>query len=66
MPPEIAAAYVGERTMEAFLRLVGKEYPAPAVDTGTGKGRRRLWRRVDLDRAIGVDVDDGRDPPELE
>lgn len=31
MPPEIAAGYVGERTMDAFLRLVGKEYPLPVV-----------------------------------
>ena len=42
MPPEIAAGYVGERTTEAFLRLVGKEYPHPQVDTGSGKGRLRL------------------------
>jgi hypothetical protein len=54
MPPEIAAGYVGERTAEAFLRLVGKEYPLPAIDKGTGKGRRRLWLKDDLDRALGI------------
>lgn len=55
MPPEIAAGYVGERSANAFLRLVGKEYPLPAVDKGTGKGRRRLWLKEDLDRALGID-----------
>lgn len=65
MPPEIAAGYVGERSADAFLRLVGKEYPPPAVDRGTGKGRRRLWLKVDLDRHLGI-ADDGRDPPAAE
>ncbi len=54
MPPEIAAGYVGERTADAFLRLVGKEYPLPAIDKGIGKGRRRLWLKEDLDRALGI------------
>lgn len=54
MPPEIAAGYVGERSAEAFLRLVGKEYPLPAIDRGIGKGRRRLWLKEDLDRALGI------------
>lgn len=54
MPPEIAAGYVGERSAETFLRLVGKEYPLPTVDKGTGKGRRRLWLKEDLDRALGI------------
>jgi hypothetical protein len=63
MPPEIAAGYVGERTMEAFLRLVGpgKEYPLPVVDEGSGKGRRRLWLKTDLDKAIGI-ANGGEDP----
>jgi len=58
MTPEIAAGYVGERSAEVFLRLVGKEYPHPVIDTGSGKGRRLLWLKTDLDRAIGVS-----DPP---
>lgn len=63
MPPEIAAAYVGERTMEAFLRLVGREYPLPSVDAGSGRGRRRLWLKTDLDKAIGIVSDDGDPDP---
>lgn len=66
MPPEIAAGYVGERTVEAFLRLVGQSYPAPVVDEGSGKGRRRLWLRTDLDRAIGLDADNDAVPPVAE
>ena len=66
MPPEIAAGYVGERTADAFLRLVGKEYPSPAVDIGVGKGRRRLWLKRDLDRHLGLSDDSGVDPPEVE
>lgn len=63
MPPEIAAAYVGERTAESFLSRVGREYPAPVVDEGTGKGRRRLWLKRDLDRAIGLEGGAEIDPP---
>lgn len=48
MPEELAAGYVGERTIEAFLKRVGKEYPHPRVK----EGRRRLWLIDDLDRAI--------------
>jgi hypothetical protein len=66
MPPEIAAGYVGERSADAFLRLVGKEYPSPAVDTGFGKGRRRLWLKTDLDRCLGLIADNDVDPPEVE
>jgi len=62
MSPELAAGYVGERTAEAFLRRVGTEYPQPVVDEGSGKGRRRLWLKQDLDRKLGI-LDDGRDPP---
>lgn len=61
MPPEIAAGYVGERSADAFLRLVGKEYPYPVVDEGTGKGRRRLWLKADLDRHLGI-TSAGGDP----
>lgn len=63
MPPEIAAGYVGERTMEAFLKLVGTDYPAPAVDHGIGKGRKRLWLKTDLDKAIGIESGDGDPEP---
>lgn len=63
MQPEVAAAYVGERTAESFLSRVGSEYPPPVVDEGTGKGRRRLWLKRDLDRAIGLASDSEKDPP---
>lgn len=62
MPPEVAAGYVGERTADAFLRLVGKEYPHPVVDEGSGKGRRRLWLKMDLDRSLGIDRHAAGDP----
>jgi hypothetical protein len=48
MSVEIAAAYCGEPTAEAFMSRVGKEYPQPRVS----EGRRRLWLRDDLDQAI--------------
>lgn len=63
MPPEIAAGYVGERTADAFLRQVGKEYPSPVVDTGTGKGRKRLWLKEDLDRHLGISAAVGDPEP---
>ena len=34
--------------MDAFIGRVGKEYPHARVN----EGRRRLWVRDDLDRAI--------------
>jgi hypothetical protein len=48
MNADIAAGYCGEASVEAFLSRVGKEYPQPRVH----EGRRRLWLRDDLDRAI--------------
>ena len=48
MPAAIAAGYCGERTVEAFLKRVGSEYPEPRVH----EGRRKLWLKDDLDRAI--------------
>jgi len=48
MPEELAAGYVGERTIEGFLKRVGREYPQPRVK----EGRRRLWLIDDLDKAI--------------
>jgi len=48
MSAEIAAAYCGEPTVEAFISRVGKEYPQPRVN----EGRRRLWLQDDLDAAI--------------
>ena len=53
MNADLAAGYCGERSVEAFLRRVGKDYPEPRVR----EGRRQLWLRDDLDRAIV--------PPEL-
>lgn len=48
MPATLAAGYVGESSVEGFLRRVGKEYPHPRVK----EGRRQLWLIDDLDRAI--------------
>jgi hypothetical protein len=48
MSAELAAAYCGEHTTEAFIRRVGSEYPKPRVS----EGRRRLWLKDDLDQAI--------------
>ena len=50
MNAALSAGYCGEPSVEAFLERVGKEYPAPRVNDG----RRRLWLRDDLDRAIGA------------
>jgi hypothetical protein len=48
MPADLAAAYCGEITTNAFLSRVGTEYPQPRVN----EGKRRLWLRDDLDQAI--------------
>jgi hypothetical protein len=48
MCAEMAAAYCGELTVEAFLKRVGTEYPHPRVSDG----RRKLWLKDDLDQAI--------------
>src|SRR5262249_9549153 len=48
MRAELAAGYCGEASVEAFIARVGKEYPHPRVH----EGRRRLWLRDDLDKAI--------------
>ena len=45
---ELAAAYCGESTVDAFIKRVGREYPLPRVCDG----RRRLWLKDDLDAAI--------------
>jgi hypothetical protein len=52
MPAAIAAGYCGEPTVEAFLKRVGSEYPQPRIK----EGRRKLWLRDDLDRAIAPDI----------
>jgi hypothetical protein len=52
MAADLSAGYVGERTVDAFLKRVGKEYPQPRVC----EGRRRLWLRDDLDAAIASGV----------
>lgn len=52
MPAAVAAGYCGEPTVEAFLKRVGTEYPRPRVK----EGRRQLWLRDDLDRAIAPDI----------
>ena len=51
MSAELAAGYCGESSVEAFLKRVGSEYPEPRVH----EGRRKLWLKDDLDRAIVPD-----------
>ena len=48
MRAETAAAYVDEKSVEAFLRRVPTVYPAPISVPGRGK----LWRRDDLDLIV--------------
>jgi hypothetical protein len=48
MSADLAAGYCGEISVEGFLRRVRSEYPQARVH----EGRRRLWLRDDLDRAI--------------
>lgn len=50
MPVELAAGYCGERSVESFLRRVGTDYPRHCVKVG----RRQLWLKDDLDRAIAA------------
>ena len=52
MPADLAAGYVGETSVEGFLRRVGKDYPQPRVK----EGRRQLWLQDDLDRAIAPEL----------
>jgi hypothetical protein len=48
MGADLAAGYVGELSVEAFLKRVGRDYPKPRI----AEGQRRLWLRDDLDAAI--------------
>ena len=48
MPAKLAAGYCGEKSVEAFMKRVGSEYPKPRINDG----RRKLWLRDDLERAI--------------
>jgi hypothetical protein len=48
MGAALAAGYVGEPSVDAFLKRVGREYPQPRV----AEGRRQLWLRDDLDAVI--------------
>jgi hypothetical protein len=48
MGAELAVAYCGESSVDAFIKRVGSEYPQPRVC----EGRRRLWLKDDLDAAI--------------
>jgi hypothetical protein len=54
---ELAAAYAGEKTVDAFISRVGTIWPKPFIETGTGKGKFRAWRKIDLDKAIGGNVE---------
>jgi hypothetical protein len=57
MTAELAAIYCGEPSASAFLKRVGPEYPQPQVS----EGRRRLWLKDDLDRAILPELAASRD-----
>jgi hypothetical protein len=48
MGAELAAAYCGESSVDAFIKRIGSEYPPPRIC----EGRRRLWLKDDLDAAI--------------
>lgn len=50
MSAAYCAGYCGEPSADAFLSRVGSEYPQPVVNDG----RRKLWLRDDLDRAMGL------------
>lgn len=50
MGAAMAAGYCGETSVDAFEKRIGTEYPAPRINDG----RRRLWLRDDLDRAMGI------------
>ena len=56
---EIAAAYAGEKTVDAFISRVGTVWPRPFIETGSGKGKFRAWRKSDLDRAIDPEAAGG-------
>ncbi|WP_085033952.1 hypothetical protein [Ensifer aridi] len=53
---EYAAAYVGETSVEAFLARVGKVWPLPWRELGSGKGKYRVWRKSDFDRLIDPEL----------
>jgi hypothetical protein len=60
MEAATAAAYMDEKTVERFLRRVGKVYPRPRHISGRG----RVWLRAELDRAMGLNegaVEDAAD-----
>ncbi len=61
MTAAMAAGYVGEERIDAFLSRVGREYPRPRVD----EGKRQLWLKDDLDRAICPDIASPGDAAEV-
>jgi hypothetical protein len=48
MTASVAAAYLDERTVEAFVRRAGKVYPRPHNVIGRGI----VWFKAELDRAM--------------
>jgi hypothetical protein len=48
MSADLSAVYSCEPTTNAFLKRVGAEYPPPRVNDG----KRRLWLKDDLDKAL--------------
>jgi hypothetical protein len=52
----MAAGYVGEKSVERFLAAVDNgEWPKPFKEHGSGKGKTRIWRRLDLNLALGME-----------
>ena len=60
---EYAAAYVGESSVQTFLARVGKMWPAPFIEQGTGKGKYRVWRKRDFDEIIDPESSEGDPEP---
>jgi hypothetical protein len=62
MTTETAAAYMGERSVQAFRRRIGKLYPKPRIVNGRGP----IWLKEDLDGVVLLlrGMDKGREDAE--
>lgn len=54
MNARVAAAYCGERSVEAFLRSVGELYPRPIKVPGKGDRWLRDTLDATIDELVGV------------
>lgn len=55
MMAEMAAAYCGEKHVQDFLERVGTTYPNPRV---VETARRKFWYKADLDKAMGIGLEE--------